>query len=903
VATAPNTSSPPRGLEWLSEARAAPAGARFFRCALQVNPYAYVQRHGRGTAYADEGSYNAALVGALRAADVELIAVTDHFRVRDSVGLMHAARQAGLTVLPGFEAMSSDGVHMLCLFETDTPIEKIERYVGELGVHDDGDTSPLSPSHDAVALLERCAAWGAACIPHTTGDRGLLGRLSGQSRIRAWRCAALHAISLPGVVAGAPEELRPILENRNVDYRRERLPAVLNANDVTSPDDVTKSTATTLIKMTRPGLGGLHQAFLDPQSRVRLNTDPEPEARTCLLALHWEGGFLDGITLRLNDDLNVLVGSPGAGKSTILESLRYVLDLEANGDGTKEDHASIVRYVLRSGTRVAVWLRSPSPSPTEYVVERVVPNPPTVRDAVTGRTLSVHPRDLTARPEVHGQHELAEIARDPDRRTRLLDRFLDRDPDAPKLRASLARQLESVRERIIRTERERERLREHLEALPRVEETLRRFQEAGVEEQLADQTQLDREERLITQARARVRAVQDSLTPVRAEVPIDTVFVSPPALEQLPGGEQLRALHGALDRLSADAEAGIGAVDAALQRARRAIDDVEARWLQERRQPAQVEYERTLRELQKSDIDGNEFVRLRRELDELRPLGQDLERLARVGDELRGQRRDLLAEWEEFKAKELRTLDRAAKRVTRRLRGTLRVTVSPSANREPLFELLRGQVGGRLGETCEALRAIPDLSLRGFADAARRGRNELVSQFAIPESQAQRISEADEATLMRIEELELPVATQLELNIAPGEDDERWQRLEELSKGQKATAIMLLLLLESRAPLVVDQPEDDLDNRFITDGIVPRMREEKRRRQFLFATHNPNVPVLGDAELIAGLTPAGEADGGTARIAPEHLGSIDVDTVRALVEEQLEGGHEAFEMRRLKYGH
>ena len=54
--------------------------------------------------------------------------------------------------------------------------------------------------------------------------------------------------------------------------------------------------------------------------------------------------------------------------------------------------------------------------------------------------------------------------------------------------------------------------------------------------------------------------------------------------------------------------------------------------------------------------------------------------------------------------------------------------------------------------------------------------------------------------------------------------------------------MLLLLLLESEAPLVVDQPEDDLDNRFITEGVVPIMRQEKRRRQFVFSTHNANIP-------------------------------------------------------------
>lgn len=98
---------------------------------------------------------------------------------------------------------------------------------------------------------------------------------------------------------------------------------------------------------------------------------------------------------------------------------------------------------------------------------------------------------------------------------------------------------------------------------------------------------------------------------------------------------------------------------------------------------------------------------------------------------------------------------------------------------------------------------------------------------------------------------------------------------------------------------MVDQPEDDLDNRFITESIVPKMREEKRRRQFVFATHNANIPVLGDAELIVGLAARNDGNGA---LTAKHMGAIDSRGVRELVEEVLEGGRRAFELRRQKYG-
>ena len=154
---------------------------------------------------------------------------------------------------------------------------------------------------------------------------------------------------------------------------------------------------------------------------------------------------------------------------------------------------------------------------------------------------------------------------------------------------------------------------------------------------------------------------------------------------------------------------------------------------------------------------------------------------------------------------------------------------------------------------------------------------------------------------MELEELDLAHTTILELNIG-SPDREVWKEMEELSTGQKATAILLLLLLESDAPLIIDQPEDDLDNLFISEGIVPRMREEKCKRQFIFSTHNANIPVLSDAELIIGLKAAGEAEEGHGEIPVEWMGSIDNKNVRLNVEKILEGGKEAFEIRRVKYG-
>jgi hypothetical protein len=105
---------------------------------------------------------------------------------------------------------------------------------------------------------------------------------------------------------------------------------------------------------------------------------------------------------------------------------------------------------------------------------------------------------------------------------------------------------------------------------------------------------------------------------------------------------------------------------------------------------------------------------------------------------------------------------------------------------------------------------------------------------------------------------------------------------------------------ESKDPLLVDQPEDDLDNRFIYDDVVKRLRDAKPTRQFLVATHNANIPILGDAEQIVALD-AKEIDGPPVRSYTRARGSIDAAAVRDAAEEILEGGKEAFALRQQKY--
>ena len=128
-------------------------------------------------------------------------------------------------------------------------------------------------------------------------------------------------------------------------------------------------------------------------------------------------------------------------------------------------------------------------------------------------------------------------------------------------------------------------------------------------------------------------------------------------------------------------------------------------------------------------------------------------------------------------------------------------------------------------------------------------------------------------------------------------DDDSYRPLESLSGGQRVNTLLSLLLeTEDERPLVIDQPEDELDNRFLFDTMLPALKKLKGKRQIIVATHNANIVVNGDADQVIQL----EATANHGQVACS--GAIESAEMRDAIVRTVDGGDEAFRLRRLKYG-
>jgi hypothetical protein len=267
------------------------------------------------------------------------------------------------------------------------------------------------------------------------------------------------------------------------------------------------------------------------------------------------------------------------------------------------------------------------------------------------------------------------------------------------------------------------------------------------------------------------------------------------------------------------------------------------------------------------------------------------------------------------RTREFRLRRDKARQLTDHLQDTVRITLECEGNRraygEKLAELLAGRRISKDVFEKLAMARFPRLSgdrgaythPKHLVYAIRQERQKpsddcslLATIYGISKAYRERLAAVDDQTLYDLETYRVPDLPDISLKVGtqhrsltPPEGKPG------LSTGQKCTAILSIILLERDAPLVIDQPEDDLDNEFIFRQIVQTLRREKERRQFIIVTHNANIPVAGDAELIAVM----QADDRHGWI--ERAGSIDDPGIREPVENILEGGHAAFQIRQMKY--
>lgn len=748
--------------------------------------------------------------------------------------------------------------------------------------------------------------------------------------------SALKDLLLRWAAARRGEEWDQLTQSQKEAYRQQRHWALLECSDPHRYEAI--GGRFSWLKMEMPDVEGIRLALLDPESRLRRMADGPPRRDYPRIEgiVVEETDFFEKIEVPFNSCLTAMIGGRGSGKSTLVEYLRLALDRgrprDFPGDGSSELRERFEKLVREKPTRdhgrsegtllpdhrISVDVVV---SGRRYRIVREAGGTSVIRDpdTDTAEPMPLDVRSLIA-PRILSQRQISRIARDPAAQRSELDALLDGD-DIRRFESERA----GLLERLQSLQATRRRLRERELTLParrtdlqRVRDQIDFLEGSGGRQILSRFDAYEREKRWLGEASRTVEEAAIDLDDAAGRVEALPARLGPPP-QGGPNEAWLRELSERASHTATETGRSVRERAATLREEGTRIGEERTAHWQPGYDTIREHYEQLREELATRGVDFAQHEKL---LQQRAGLEREVAELERIDSELERTERDItearldlvrLHEWRaELRGKQAGTLEEADADVRMTVLG-FRDRQDFESRREDWFSGAglqerdwstlvdhvfepSGSVPDRIARLVDALRSdLAAVATDGGRVRASNATAELVaSRGGQLTGHFQRVLERGDR--VRLDDIErfLP-DDEVETTVRGA--DGSFKPITTGSVGEKSTAILSLLLSAGNQPLVVDQPEDDLDNRYVYEVVVKLLRRRKFSRQIVIATHNANIPVNGDAELIVALG----AQKQLGRV--QALGSIDRPEVKEDVSVIMEGSAEAFRLRQERYGY
>lgn len=932
-------------------------GMRWLKCDLQMQTPAD-SRHwtGERMVSGQEAEAAKAFAEACYQTGLAVVGITDHnFLNKDFLPLLQTAFEEierefnhKITLFPGFEFEAAGvgrGVHVLCLFEPASDLALLDSILTECGigypkVNANSELKKSDKNLKDILQIVQNKHGGIVILPHAMSNDGIFDNDSISEWLQKdqFTNPDLLAVEVPkpvGRMSNAFQKLFRSGDDCHQDWKRIRPIATLMSSDnkkLIDVDDNQKPTPNSIgyryswIKMSEPSIESLRQAFLDHESRIILpddvSNDIQPAERTRHAKIQSISiknvAFLANQEVQFSPNMNCVIGGRGSGKSTLLEYLRTILGKDKTKDldaGTKERIKRVRDTLNAAGAELEVCWKS-----ADGVEDRIV---------WQGGIPTVHNRELPD-PETffnnlpirfYSQQQLNRLTeskaddgsvRQAQRLLELVDGFTKNDLDdladqerkfKLQIQDSFAnlRKAKSLDKDHKRLQQEHQELDRQWKARSEIQEDARRHQQLKSEshyldgllgtsgKQFSDVAALadtiaashitfqvedsphaawfhQFDDKVITAKDTLAKSIRETVDQFYSI--IDGFKAEDPAWEAIQtelnqADEKFSEACAAkglntddvghlqeINQLRAKKQREIEETGEAIQRHKDAAGDPEALMQQ---------LHQIWREQFKKRVEAAERA------NELAVLNEERQRFIEVSAKYQQDHKNFRELWQGFAPADGRT----------------RLGKSWESCGQTLYELFVGlQDAESPWQVLQNCLSVEDET----AEARFGGNAQELFQYILDNLERWeklRCSRVQDTVDMKLFRADGSTAG----SIAEGS----------LSDGQRNTAALALLLAQEGGPLVIDQPEDELDSNFVFRELIPMLRKVKTKRQIIMATHNANLPVNGDAELVY----AFEARDGRGEALAN--GGLDQGAVTKAVLDIMEGTEEAFRRRREKY--
>jgi predicted ATPase len=840
-----------------------------------------------------------------------------------------------LCILPGFEV--DIGYHVLCLFKPAKKAEDLQNVnsiLTKLGLAENqrfqnGQPQPLRANGCYVSLKRLLETVqdeqeGIVIAAHADQHDGIL---NDTRNIGDYRTPDLMAVEVTAKPIGA--RCRQILQGKNEQWSRtNRQPAYVMSSDAKSlqadangkPLPNSLGYRHTWIRMSRPSTEALRQAFLDPRSRLRVLGDRPSSTQTHprIISIAIRGAkFLDDQEIYFSENLNCVIGGRGSGKSSVLEYLRFAIKM--NGAVIEENETSISRKrrQLResiASTDAEIRIHFQAESGVADTLVYVPSNPPGKKRYIEGRDVEDIQTVLNQlQAQFFGQGELSRITDDGGGQARVLA-LIDASSgtELSNLQAeehdiqSRLKTLFQARHRKQRLMKEIRIAKQEATELERQLNALKSMQADFAKNQRSIQARRFLDD-LVKAGTNDVQLLEKLIESLGQARP-----VLPDTCNDWPETEWFKAAvnktnsarHTLLEELNEIKQRYIVSLDVigdeASKTARDSIQATEDQFMdacnEKGIQPADI--------VRLQELEGSRQSKLKL----IEEYQQELKGVERLADGFPAMLSELHSIWK----KQFDVRQKTAKAIEDSVASkTVHINISfmsDKASFQALWMRLepkdgRGklarrwdEIGGDLyhswhnrkletspWETLEAGREDPSV-IPYFYELAEDFQPILLKY--IDSEDVRPIWEA-----VRIHR----ISDGIDVELLREDGTSAGAMSGELSEGQRNTLLLNLILSRGTGPLIIDQPEDELDSSFIYQSLVGDMRVAKEKRQLIVATHSANLPVNADAELIFALA----AQNGRGKSLAK--GGLDRTEVTKAVLDIMEGSEQAFKQRGEKY--
>lgn len=825
----------------------------------------------------EENDFVKLYVQCLIDAGIRVGVITNHnkFDEKEYKAIKKSAKKENILILPGIELSvkeGANGIHTLIIFNPDEWIQNGDNHIQSfLASAFAGISNPENRNtrcnYDLRSMFERLDAYGKdyfIVFAHVDQSNGLFEECKG---------GMLESISETASFQKRVLGLQKSRTYTNLTKFKEYfgyLPALVEGSDPKSILQIGKGDKASFLKIGEFSYSAVKFALQDYSNRVF--EDKPSNNHGFIESVSFQGGKFDGQTIHFSSSLNTLIGIRGSGKSAILESIRYILGIDPQAD--KSYKTDLIKNIWGSGGKSTLLIYDKHGR--KYYISRILNERITVLDE-NGDDLNLSPLSLFDGVQYFGQKDLSTSA---DQENELLSKLVGASIDNETV-TKHTNELITMYEQMQKFNKIPSQLSELSTKIAEIEHKLSIYKEKGIESKLKKQSSFVSDKAKMTSVKSDIEKTLSSIKKVVYQYPQIVTDLSEfkseyngnlfSKLVQL-----VSSINILLDSIKKNIEQ--------ISEQKDAVIDV-IKQLEKKMESLTEEFAAVKREIQDSTIDTDAFAEIKLQL-----LGSK-EKHSKLTDTLKRKpdfEKIFLASVRQ-RNEDLNNVFRQYQEEARKIneaQNELKIDIKFKGDKVNFKARIKADFRGT--SISDAKYSMISTTFSDYVD--------IISEMII--NDGKRLKEILSSTeyvkfCEKVDEkykelIQYQVPDKVEIFYHD-------KLLRKHSLGQRASALILFILTQNNNDIIIiDQPEDDLDNKVIYDEVISAISKTKQNVQFIFATHNANIPVLGDAERVL-VVDFHESD------IEVSQGNIDMNNTQKQIIDIMEGGREAFDKRKMIY--